>query len=110
MKNKITKNKVTLSTIAESIDTLAVATKNGFDEVFKFRDGMYEFVDEMTDFKKKTEATLFNIDSKLETVDKRLDKIEKIIEPLMLASTLMTREIRGLDMRVARLEQKAGIK
>lgn len=110
MKKKIIKNKVTLSTIAESIDILAVSTKKGFDEVFKFRDEMYEFIDEMTEFKKKTETTLFNIDSKLETVDKRLDKIEKVLEPLMLTSTLMTREIRGLDIRVARLEQKAGIK
>ena len=105
MKKQNKKNKVTLLTIAESIDTLAVATKKGFDEVFKFRDEMFEFVDEMTEFKKKTEITLFNIDSKLETIDKRLDKIEKVLEPLILTSTLITREIRGLDIRVARLEQ-----
>jgi len=44
------------------------------------------------------------------TLDKRLDKIEKVLEPLILTSTLMTREIRGLDIRIARLEQKAGVK
>ena len=44
------------------------------------------------------------------TLDKRLDKIEKVLEPLILTSTLITREIRGLDIRIARLEQKAGMK
>ena len=62
-----------LSTIANSIDVLASATKKGFDEVNGKLDS---FKDEMYEFKKETGATLFNINSKLETVDKRLDKWE----------------------------------
>lgn len=103
MKKKVGKKEYSAKEIIDSIDSLARMTKKGFDD-------MYEFINEMTDFKNEAGMTLFNIDSKLRTVDQRLDAIEKILGPLMKTTFVMGNEIRGLNTRVERLEHKVGIK
>ncbi len=106
MKQKQKTEKVSLTSISKSIDDLAVATKNGFDEMGGELRG---FQNEMTDFRKKTEITLFNLDSHARTTNERLNAIEKILEPLMLVSGAMQHELREHDRRLLHVEQKVGL-
>jgi len=79
IKNLSTTQNKSDHSLSQSIDNLAIATKNGFDE-------MHEFRDEMLDFKKETSLTLFNVDIKLKDVDDRLREIEKSTgSPLRMA-------------------------
>ena len=58
--------------VAVLVEALAVSTNKEFDTV---KGDLHEFKDEMTDFKKKTELTLFNLDSHARTSNERLDAI-----------------------------------
>ena len=108
MKKKSNK-KVTLENVAESIDTLAVITKKGFDDVHselkEFKDEMYEFKNEMHEFKDKTEKSLFDLNSHANETNERLNAIEKTLGPLVLVSSVVQKEIRSLNIRVLRLEK-----
>jgi predicted nuclease with TOPRIM domain len=95
--------KATFASIEKSIDGLAVIAKKGFDET-------NEKLDDLVEFKKNAELTLYNMDRKLHTVDQRLDAIEKTLGPLVHVSGFMQKEIRNLNVRISRLEHKAGIK
>lgn len=66
----------------ESIDSLVISVKHGFEE-------MYEFRDEMYGFKNKTETTLFSLDSHARQTNERLDAIEKTLGPLVQVSSFM---------------------
>ncbi len=114
MKKK-TDKKVTLNTVDKKIDTLittvdnlAIATKRGFDNTVS-KEEFGEFKDEMTEFKQKTELTLFNIDSKMQTVDQRLDGIEKTLGPLVHVSNALQNELREHAHRLSIIEHKVGL-
>ncbi len=96
-----------LETLTETVDGLAISTKKGFDEV---KGEMHEFKDEMTNFKKNTERTFFNLDSHARTTNERLDAIEKALPPLGSLSEALKREVLQLNVRVGRIEAKVGIK
>jgi hypothetical protein len=114
MKNKKNTEEKNIKDLFKAVDFLAVITKKGFDnsvakEDFKaFKEKIYDFKDEMTSFKKVGGITLFSIDGKLEMVDKRLKKIEDTLGPLVQISGAMQTEIRSLNLRVSKLEHKAG--
>ena len=101
MKNKSNK-KVSLESVAESIDNLAVITKRGFDNV---HDELKEFKGEMHDFRNKTDATLFTLSSKANQTNDRLEVIEKTLGPLVHVFSVVQKEIRSLNTRVDRLEK-----
>ena len=119
MVKKGKKQKVTLVTVSKKIDDLAVSTaksiedlaiitKKGFDNTVS-KEEFTEFKTEMTEFKKGTETTLFNLDGHAKKTNERLDAIEKAMGPLVQVSGFMQKEIRELNMRVNRLEHKVGI-
>lgn len=103
MKNKMTKNKITLETIADSIskldtkidqkiDDLAISTAKGFEEVNKRMDNFDIKID-------RTEKTL---SGKIEGVDRRIDD---------LAFNRATKdEVYLLTQRMMKVETKVGIK
>lgn len=91
-----------------TVDNLAIATNKGFENTVS-KEEFGEFKEEMVEFTKKTSLTLFNIDGKLQTVDQRLDSIEKTLEPLMLASGAMQRELREHERRLSHVERKVGV-
>lgn len=133
MAKKKTQKKITLNTLAESInsfgaktdfsfkqvnesiDSLARITKAGFDntvsktEFNEFKTEMYDFRDDMLEFEKKTNTTLLNLDGHAQETNNRLDAIEKTLGPLVQVSGLMQKEIRSLNIRVERLEKQAGL-
>lgn len=98
-----------VGTLSETVDSFARSTKEGFDRMDIFHAEMTDFKVDMADFVGKTNTTLFNMDSKLHTVDQRLDAIEKTLEPLMLASGAMQRELREHERRLVHVEQKVGL-
>lgn len=98
----------TKTDLEKSVEGLAIMTANGFEKTVSKTD-FAEFRDEMTDFKKKTGMTLFNMDSKLQTVDQRLDAIEKTLGPLVHVSNAVQRELREHNERIVRIEQKMGL-
>jgi len=102
MKNRRVKKEYSTKDVIDSIDSLAVMTKKGFDKMVT--------KDEFEDYKDEIGMTLYNIDSKLRTVDERLDAIEKTMGPLVRISGIMQNEIRDLNSRVAKLEHKIGVK
>ncbi len=87
MRNKHKIKRVSLASVAKSIDDLAMITKRGFDhtapkEAFATFEGEFlDFRKDMTDFRKKTGATLFNLDAHAQATNDRLNAIEKALGP-----------------------------
>src|SRR3989338_11551973 len=121
MKKKPKTEKVSLAAIAKTlqgvatkgdldkaVEDLAIITNRGFANTVS-KEEFGEFKEEMVDFKKKTELTLFNIDSKLQTVDSRLDAIEKTLGPLVHVSSAMQRALRDHERRLSLVEHKVGL-
>lgn len=95
MKNKTPKN-VTLESISESINDLALATAKGFESVDK-RFGELE-----TKLDKKIDNIERTLSGKIEGVDRRIDD---------LAFNRATKdEVYLLTKRIVRVESKVGIK
>ena len=110
-KNDVAKSIEGLATkkdIIEAIDELAIITKRGFDTTVSKAE-FTEFREDMTDFKKKTDLTLFNLDSHARTTNTRLDSIEKAIGPLVHLPGVVQRELREHDRRISLIERKVGI-
>lgn len=97
-----------LETLTEIVDALARSTKQGFDNIATKQE-FTEFKGDMTAFAKQTGITLFNLDSHARTTNERLNAIEKSLPPLGNLSEALKREVQQLNMRVGRLETKAGI-
>lgn len=114
-KTELSKISKSIGDLTTTVDNLAIATNKGFEntvskeEFGEFKEEMTEFKDEMTEFKRKTGSTLFNIDSKMQTVDNRLDTIEKTLDPLVHVSNAVQRELREHNERIVRIEHKIGL-
>ena len=104
MKKRQKTEKVTLTSISKSIDSLAIITERGFSRTVS-KEEFKEFKEEMLDFKKKTELTLFNLDNHARETNRRLNNLEKTGGPLTLAVQTMQQEIRALNQRVDLLEK-----
>lgn len=98
----------TKADLEKSVEGLAIMTANGFKNTVS-KTNFTEFRDEMTDFKRKTGMTLFNIDSKLQTVDQRLDAIEKTLGPLVQASSFYQSTLREHERRLLLIEREVGL-
>ena len=99
----------TIDDVFEAIEQLAITTKKGFDGVderFNTIDERFNDVDVRFNI---IEKNLFAIDSKIESIDKRLESIEQTLGPLVQVSGAMQHEIRELNLRVSKLEHKAGL-
>lgn len=112
---KKTHKKVTIQTLDKKIDTLittvdvlAISTKKGFDNTVSKKE-FTEFKEEMTEFAQKTGVALFNLDSHARTTNERLDEVEKTLEPLMLVSGILQKELREHARRLSRVERKVGV-
>ncbi len=103
------KRLATKADLERSVEKLAVITARGFENTVS-KTVFTEFKDDMTEFAKKTGVTLFNLDSHARTTNERLDAIEKILGPLVQVSSVMQKEIRDLNLRVTKLEHHAGMK
>jgi len=118
----VEKNSSSMESLVKTVDHLAAITKKGFDNtvdkddfndlrshMYEFKDEMYDLKDDMTSFKNATKIALYSMDSKIESIDKRLDAIDKTLGPLVQISSAMQTEIRSLNLRVGKLEHKAGL-
>lgn len=94
----------TVNDLTATVDNLAIATKRGFDNAV-LKDEFSEFKNEMTDFKKKTGLTLFNLDSHAQETNRRLNNLEKTGGPLTMAVQTIQQETRSLNQRVNLLEK-----
>lgn len=108
MTEKRKTEKVTLNSISKSIDDLAIITERGFNRTVS-KEEFTEFKGEMTDFKKNTERTLFNLDSHARTTNERLDAIEKVLGPLVQTSSFYQSTLREHERRLSLIEREVGL-
>lgn len=107
---KVTLNDVASSVkeVAESVDALARITTKGFENtVSKAEFG--EFKQDMEDFKKKTDKSLFELQSDMGDVKLRVKNVEQTLGPVLSMTEALKLNWRDHESRLSRLERKAGL-
>ena len=96
-----------------TIDDLAGMVQRGFlNQESKFNkrfDTIEEEISGLKDFEKRTDKAVFELQSDMDEVKKRLGSIEKTLGPLTYTVDNMKFNLRDYELRISRLEKKAGL-
>ena len=104
---------VTLNQLAKSIDSLAIAFKNGFDEMDKKLGG---FGKKLEDFREEVHSEFDHLHRVQTSFDKTLQiltadmrDLKTSVGPLARLAGMQDREISELKHRLEKVERKVGI-
>ncbi|MFZ2038316.1 MAG: hypothetical protein WAV11_00010 [Minisyncoccia bacterium] len=104
------KEKVTLESLSNNIDNLAMAVGKGFahvdDRLNKFEDGYNNLENRFDNLEKTMKVGFIEVNEKLTSIDKRLTVVEDTLPPIINMQTVQSHEIRELNMRVDKIEKK----